>query len=95
MCAQTGPLATVSRLVAAPLIVDLDQDGRRDVVTPNTVTDSVTVLLGQGDGSFRHGLSLALQQGGVGFNRGPTSAVAGDFTADGVADLVVSDGIDR
>lgn len=49
------PLPRFSTLGApqALLLADLDGDGRLDAATANQVSDNVSVLLGEGDGSFK------------------------------------------
>ena len=62
---------------------DFNGDGIEDLAIANTGSDSVTVLLGNGDGSFTPGVST-----GTG---GMTSALAvGDFNGDGIPDLAVT-----
>ena len=72
---------------------DFNGDGKADLVTVNNSTSpisvsqgngNVSVLLGQGDGTF---------QGAVNYGAGtaPVSVVAGDFNGDGKLDLVVAD----
>jgi hypothetical protein len=54
---------------------DVNGDGKVDLVT-----DGVSVLLGNGDGTFRSGISIA--------NDGSESASVGDFNGDGKLDIL-------
>jgi hypothetical protein len=69
-------------------VADLNADGKGDVVTANEDTDTVSVLLGNGDGT----LTYDYWSSSSNFATGPSpQAVAlGDFTGDGIPDLVVA-----
>jgi hypothetical protein len=69
---------------ASVAIADLNIDGFPDIVVPdwNNVGKTVSVLLGQGDGSF----SSEVEYAGGG---SPRKAVVADFNHDGKADIVV------
>jgi len=62
---------------------DFNADGRIDLVTTNYFSNSASVLLGTGDGSFAPPLSFAA-------GSGPGSATASDVNADGKLDLIVT-----
>ena len=62
---------------------DFNGDGRTDLAVANDGTIDVSVLLGNGDGTFQHQVRYA-----VGFE--PDDLVAGDFTGDGHTDLAVA-----
>ncbi|WP_089717731.1 FG-GAP repeat domain-containing protein [Candidatus Entotheonella palauensis] len=66
------------------IIADLNADGSLDLATANGTTDNVSVLLGQGDGSF-----LVEQGFGVGDN--PSSLTVADVNRDGNPDLITAD----
>lgn len=62
---------------------DFNGDGKPDLAVANTASGNVSVLLGNGDGSFSAPISYA-----VGTN--PASIAAGDFNGDGKLDLAVA-----
>src|SRR5216684_3491351 len=62
---------------------DFNADGVPDLAVANTDSNSVSVLLGNGDGSFQTARSF-----GAGI--WPSSVAVGDFNADGVPDLAVA-----
>ncbi len=71
-----GPFAIVAG--------DFNNDGLLDLATANFHDNTVTILLGNGDGTFT-GASSALATGG-----GPDGLVAGDFNGDGLLDVVTA-----
>src|SRR6266849_3525534 len=64
-------------------VADLNGDGLLDVAVANWGSNNVSVLLGNGDGSFQPSLSFP-----VGLN--PFSVAVGDFNGDGRLDLAVA-----
>jgi hypothetical protein len=64
-------------------IADLNADGNPDVVVANTVSNTVSVLLGNGDGTF------APRQD-FGSGRGPSAVATADMNGDGNPDVVVA-----
>jgi hypothetical protein len=64
---------------------DLDADGRADLVVATTGNDSVSVLMGSGDGAFAARRSFAA--GSI-----PAAVASADLDGDGHLDLVVADG---
>jgi hypothetical protein len=69
-------------------VADINGDGNLDLVTANNPyqgLSSVSVLLGNGNGTFRPAINTLT-------GRYPRSLAVGDFNGDGVADLAVADG---
>ena len=64
-------------------IGDLNGDGRPDLAVANVGSNSVSVLLGNGDGTFQSQVSYGVQTH-------PTSVAIGDLNGDGRPDLAVS-----
>src|SRR5262249_44143790 len=64
-------------------VADLNGDGSPDLVVANSGSDTVSVLLGKGDGTFQdaHNYAAGLQ---------PTAVKVADFNADGIPDVVVA-----
>ena len=71
----TGPIALVAG--------DFNGDGRTDLAVANDGSNDVSVLLGNGDGTFQAQVTYAV--GSV-----PIALVAGDFNGDGRTDLAVA-----
>ena len=67
---------------------DFNGDGRLDLAVANQNTNTVSVLLGDGDGTFQPQVTYAVGQG-------PDAIVAGDFTGDGHLDLAVANYFDN
>ncbi|PYJ96801.1 MAG: VCBS repeat-containing protein [Verrucomicrobia bacterium] len=63
---------------------DFNSDGKRDLVVANSGSTNVSVLLGNGDGTFQAALN---------FSAGPRPywVASGDFNGDGKPDLAVAD----
>jgi hypothetical protein len=77
------PLAATGTNPAAVASGDLDGDGNPDVVTTNSGSDTVSVLLGKGDGNFATKVDYPT-------GLGPASIVLGDFNRDGRLDIVAA-----
>jgi hypothetical protein len=66
-------------------LADLDRDGHLDLATANHGTDDISVLAGQGDGTFRAAHTFSAGEE-------PHSLVAGHVNDDGHVDLAVTNG---
>jgi hypothetical protein len=78
--------ATGSADYASPFsvaVADFNRDGIADVAVSNYKTANVSVLLGNGDGTFREAENYAA-------GLGPHSLAVGDFNGDGIPDLTVA-----
>src|SRR5271157_3701783 len=62
---------------------DFKGDGRTDLAVANTGSDDVSVLLGNGDGTFKNQVRYAA-------GSAPVAVVVGDFNGDGRTDLAVA-----
>jgi len=71
---------------ASIAVADVNGDQKADLVSANSLDDTVGVLLGNGDGTFKPPRSIYL-----GPNAAPRSVVVGDFNRDGIADLAVAE----
>ncbi len=66
---------------------DFNGDGKMDVVVPNNSAGTVSVMLGNGDGTFQPPKNFAV-------GNGPAGVAAGDFNGDGKLDLAVANSTD-
>ncbi|MEC4682021.1 MAG: VCBS repeat-containing protein, partial [Nitrospirota bacterium] len=83
------PSNPVGRAPQAITVGDFNGDGLLDLATVNGTSDDVSVLLGNGNGTFRSAVSF-----GVG--KIPLALVAEDMDRDGILDLVVAlSGVDQ
>ncbi|MDX6365948.1 MAG: hypothetical protein QOK30_1024, partial [Nocardioidaceae bacterium] len=73
-----GPLAVVTG--------DFNSDGKLDLATANSGTNDISVLMGNGDGTF----VTPATHFSTGSNSNPNSLAIGDFNEDGKLDLAVS-----
>jgi hypothetical protein len=83
----TAPATQAMSLPSISLLsADLNQDGNADLVSVNSngLRSSVTVFLGNGDGTFQPGVDYALPGANAQY------AVLDDLNGDGILDLLVS-----
>ncbi len=72
------------------VVGDFDKDGNTDLVTANKSSQSVSVLLGKGDGTFKPATNFSV----VGFNGlSPYSLAVADFDKDDKLDLVTANNV--
>ena len=71
-------------------ISDLNSDGKLDLAVTNYNSSDVTILLGNGDGTFTPALNSPVAVG-----RGPLSIAVGDFNGDGIPDLATANAVDN
>ena len=64
---------------------DFNHDGKTDIVTANSGTNNVSILLGIGDGTFQ-----AQQSSSTGAGSSPWAIASADFDRDGNADVVTA-----
>jgi hypothetical protein len=67
--------------IERPIVADFNGDGKADLAVPNLVSNTVSILNGNGDGTFYARLGVEL----VGGQPGPIAI--GDFNGDGKLDL--------
>lgn len=68
---------------------DLNSDGKLDLTTANIDTNNVSVLLGNGDGTFAPPMTFPLSSS---YFTGPLSVAVGDFNGDRIPDLAAAPG---
>jgi hypothetical protein len=69
-------------------IADLNSDGVPDLITPNFMADSVSIMLGIGDGRFEEAIEVPLpDRDAMSPNTTPYGVAAGDFNHDGKTDF--------
>jgi len=75
-----------SQQAAAIAVGDFNGDGKLDAAVALAGSDSVSISLGNGDGTFQAATIIGLPAGSM-----PEAIVAGDFTGSGYTDLAVAD----
>ena len=79
-----GPRSAVGDSPVSVAVADLDGDTVPDLVTANSSSDDLSVLLGRGDGTFTYPPINHF------VDEYPQGLVTGDFNKDGKMDLAVS-----
>ncbi len=82
----TGSPFAVGKLPVAVATGDLNNDSHPDLTVVNQTDNSVSVLLGNGDGTFTAALNSPLGTG-----QAPTAVTITDFNGDGNPDIAVTD----
>jgi type II secretory pathway component GspD/PulD (secretin) len=80
------PVTDTERGPVALAATDFNSDGKLDLAIANQATNNVTILLGNGDGTFAEGSGSPISSG---IGNGPVAIAAGDLNADGKPDLAV------
>jgi hypothetical protein len=81
-----GIRTTVGLGSGGPVVADFNGDGRQDTATVNNASNNISVLLGNGSGSFGTVTNFALSGGAT----TPIGIAVGDFNGDNKPDLAVS-----
>lgn len=97
--ADTGPEPTFAAAASyatdinpeSVAIGDVNGDGHPDVITANSASDTVTVLLGTGTGAFELGIPYSVSTVGEPNGTQPVSVALGDVNGDGHPDIVTAD----
>ncbi len=79
-----SPVAAESSPISIS-VADFNADGKADLAVVNSAGPDVTILLGNGDGTFTAATDSPITVG-----NSPLSVVAGDFNGDGKIDLAVA-----
>src|SRR5438132_12324471 len=77
---STGPVAITPEFIA---VADFNSDGNADVATSNKDNNTVSVLLGNGDGTFKTVTTYAT-------GTTPLGITVADLNADGKVDVAVA-----
>src|SRR5262249_49800980 len=81
---QRPVLYTVGEEPQQIVIADFNNDGVLDLLAPCTTSSQISILLGNGDGTFQQATEVS-----AAIN--PSAAVAGDFNGDGNVDFAVAE----
>jgi hypothetical protein len=78
-----GPPGSDARSPESVVLADFNDDHQLDIATANLLGDTVSILLGRGDGTFQAPALLRV-------TGGPIDIVAAELTGDGIVDLAVA-----
>ncbi|MER7821086.1 FG-GAP-like repeat-containing protein [Streptomyces sp. NPDC096097] len=84
-CDTSGDNPCVARFPTDVTVGDFDEDGTPDLATSNANTNSVSVVIGNGDGTFGAATQFGLGGGAV-----PQGIATADLGGDGHLDLITS-----
>jgi hypothetical protein len=85
-----GSPVGVGNAPATVVAYDFNGDGKMDLAVANTNDNNVTILLGNGDGTFNSAGTFGTTPFGIGQNQTPIAIAVGDFNDDGIPDLAVT-----
>ena len=88
--AASGSPITVGTGPSAVATADLNADGKLDLAVANSGDDTLSVLLGKGDGTFAPAAGSPITVGA-----GPSAVAMADFNADNKLDLAVANSVDN
>ena len=83
--AVVSPVSLPGGGFSAVVTGDFNNDGQLDLIVANNEGDNVSILLGNGDGTFQPAVSYSAGAGTL-----PDSIAVGDFNGDGKLDLAVA-----
>lgn len=86
----TGSPVPVGNAPSTVAVADFNKDGKMDLAIANTGDNNVTILLGNGDGTFSSAGTFGTTPFGIGQTQTPISIAVGDFNSDGNLDLAVT-----
>ena len=69
---------------------DFNHDGYADIVTADTQSNTVSVLLSRGDGTFQPAVHYSVTNNSDGTGLGPDAVAVGDFAGNGKLDIVTA-----
>jgi hypothetical protein len=84
--APGSPFSSGGARPDAVLVRDFNDDGKADLAIANGSSDTISVLLGNGDGTFALAPGSPFPSGG----HGPSALAGADFTGDGKEDIAVA-----
>ena len=81
--ASGSPLSTLGETTVGVVTGDFNNDGKIDIVATNYTSDTISIFLGNGDGTFQATVTMTVANG-------PEAIVAADFNNDGNLDLAIA-----